>query len=400
MTIKDDVLPGSFKGVPFLISKSSVSGGRKDVLHEFPNSNRQTIEDLGLLPRSFTVKAILNADTDNENYLQRRDALLAALEQGGAGVLVHPLYGQIENVVCRSYTADEEFTALGDGAITINFAISDDLGVPVVSQTTLSAIEQANDDFQAAAVADIAENFNVDTFNLNSMTDALATGNDMISSFQASTNVIQAAADEIDTFNSQLSEMTANIVSLVQAPQNLADSIDTTFNLIDSLYPTVEATVNVLTGLFGFNDGVELREESTVSRKERNQNDLLFRASMQSMSLGWAYFNTAQIEFETVEDIEAAADVLEAQFQKVIAADGFTDATKSRLIDLRTLMQRFFDDQKLTARQLITVKSNLTSCRLLSFQYYGHSGEGERIGSLNNTDDITFIEGNLTILTA
>ena len=45
MSIVDDVVQGSYAGIPFLTSKSSVSGGRKDVLKKFINSDDQTVED-------------------------------------------------------------------------------------------------------------------------------------------------------------------------------------------------------------------------------------------------------------------------------------------------------------------------------------------------------------------
>lgn len=400
MTLLNELHEGSFKGVTFLIARSNISGGRKDVLHSFINSDKQTVEDLGLKPRVYQVTAIVNADITNKNYIQRRDQLLSILEQGGAGTLVHPFYGRIDNVVARSFTLLEEMTELGDGKINITFAVSDNFGIPVQSQNTLSIIEKSNAAFLAAINADFAAKYKVDPRNLNSFTDAVATLNDVVDSFEGKTSFLQAAADEIDSFTKELSDFSENITSFVTNPQSLSDSITNLFTSIDNLYPTVQATADVLTGFFDFNDDKEQKQNTTASRIERNKNDDLVQAAMQNMSLGFAYFNTAQIEFETVEEIESASDCLEIQYQKVIVAEGLQEETKAELKTLRVEMQKFFDQQKVTARRLITVYTNLTTARLLSYQYYGDSSEGERIAILNNTADVSFIDGDVLILTA
>lgn len=400
MALIDELPPGSYKGYTFLIASSRMTGGRKDVLHSFPNSDKQTVEDLGLRPRVYEVAAIINSNAKNENYVARRNGLLAILEEGGPGTLIHPLYGQIDNIVARTWTPVENMTELGDGKINIIFTVSDDPGVPVISQNTLSVIERQYRDFLGSINSDVAENFGVNTFNLNSFTDSVATMNDMVDEFRANTDFIQAAADEINSFTKELSEFEANITTLINSPQALADSINNLFLTVGNLYATVEATVAVLAGFFDFNDDKTPRIETTASKIERNKNDNLMKAAMQNMSLSLAYFNTAQIDFVTVDDVETSADALEIQYQKVIAAEGLQEITKTELKELRDEMQKFFDQQKINAAQLITVNTNLTSARLLAYQYYGDSERGEQIANLNNTGDVSFIEGDVTILTA
>lgn len=400
MSLKDDLHPGSYKGYSFLIASSNVTGGRKNVVHSYPNSDKQTVEDLGLIPRVFQVAAIVNANAQNNNYLQRRNGLLAVLEEGGEGTLFHPLYGQVENVVVRTWTLIEDLTELGDGKISITFTVSNDLGVPVKSQNTLSSIDKSNDDLLEAINVDTASNFKVDTSNLNSFNDSKTTLEEIADSFSENTSFLQASADEINAFSRELVAFQNDIVALVQSPQRLADGIQTLFNAVGNLYPTAAATADVLAGFFGFNDEKITRQETTKSRIERNNNDNILRAAMQNTALSLAYLSTAQIEFSTVSDIEERADLLEIQYQKVVSSGGFTEETKAVLKEMRDNMQGFFDDQKLTARQLITINSNVTSSRLLAFQYYGDSTDGEVIGKLNNTIDVTFLEDDLIILTA
>lgn len=395
MSLLDELQPGSYKGVSFLIGSSNVAGGRKDIKHSFPDSNRQAIEDLGLSPRIYSITATITGD----NYIASRDRFISVLEEGGTGILIHPLYGQIENVVARSYTLVENMTELGDGRISIVFEISDDIGIPEQSENTLSLIEKANDDLTAAVADDIVENYTVTTSHTNSFTDATSKLDDMVDTITDKTSFLQASADEINAFNQTLSDFSASITDLVQAPQALADSINNLYTGINNLYPTAAATVEVLKGLFGFGDDDTPRNEDTASRIERNLNDRIINQSNQTIALGSAYFNSAQIDYDTVTDIEVIADDLEIQYQKIIATDGLTETTKDSLKNMRVQMQAFFNDQKLSARQLITVNTSLTSARLLAYKFYGSSDDGEQIAEINDTDDITFLSGDVQVLT-
>ncbi len=82
----------SFRGVSFGVTADESEGGRRTVTHEFPQREAPYVEDLGGAPRRFTVQAfVLGSD-----YMSRRDALEAALQQPGPGTLVHPWYGEVQ----------------------------------------------------------------------------------------------------------------------------------------------------------------------------------------------------------------------------------------------------------------------------------------------------------------
>ena len=62
------------------------AAGRRVAIHEYPYRDDAWAEDLGKLPRRFTIQAFIVGD----DVYQQRDALLKACEQSGAGTLVHP----------------------------------------------------------------------------------------------------------------------------------------------------------------------------------------------------------------------------------------------------------------------------------------------------------------------
>lgn len=396
MSLAEDLSPASYKGVPFLVTSASLSGGRKDVKHSFPNSDTQVIEDLGLAPRSYSLEIVITGD----NYIQVRDRIISTLEEGGAGPLVHPFYGRIENIAARTYTLSEDMTGLGAGRLSVSFEPSIGTGIPTATITTLNGVAAKNEELQAAVNADIVEGFSITESFTGNFTAGVDLLNGVVDAIEDKTDLLQAAADQIDAYTQQISDFSNNVLSLVQAPQALADSLGSLFDSIDNLYPSIEATAAVLAGFFDFGDDDVVLNVTTAGRAERAQNQAVVNASMQSMALGYAYLNAVQIDFENTDEIEAAADELEIQYQKIVDAGGLSDEAKSAMTDLRLDSQLFFDQQKLTVRQVIDVVTNLTSARLLSYRYYGTSADGEKIVTLNEAEDVAFMEGAVKVLSA
>ena len=106
----------SFRGIPFLIGSLDTEGGRKDITHEYPNSDRRLNEDLGLLNKTFTIRGLVKTLDD----FTSRDRLIEALEWGGAGELVHPTFGAI-TVAAKPYTVSENTTEIGIARFSMVF---------------------------------------------------------------------------------------------------------------------------------------------------------------------------------------------------------------------------------------------------------------------------------------
>lgn len=94
--------PGSWRGVGFVLDAGQTAAGRRVAIHEYPYRDDAWAEDLGKLPRRFSVQAYLVGD---DVYAQR-DAMLKACEQSGAGTLVHPTLGSLSCVLLEFATTD------------------------------------------------------------------------------------------------------------------------------------------------------------------------------------------------------------------------------------------------------------------------------------------------------
>lgn len=80
---------GSFKGAKFYVQDSELEVGRRVQLHEYPLRDTPYAEDLGRKARKLQFEAYCIGS----DYNVARDALIAKVEEGGGGVLVHPYHG-------------------------------------------------------------------------------------------------------------------------------------------------------------------------------------------------------------------------------------------------------------------------------------------------------------------
>ncbi|WP_241700976.1 DNA circularization protein, partial [Cronobacter sakazakii] len=85
----------SFRGVPFEVESDEGIFGRRVQVHEYPNRDKPFTEDLGRAARRITINAYLIGD----DYPEKRDRLIAAIETEGAATLVHPYYGEMKGNV-------------------------------------------------------------------------------------------------------------------------------------------------------------------------------------------------------------------------------------------------------------------------------------------------------------
>ena len=391
------ILDGSFKGVPISINSGSVIGGRKHVVKQFPSRDTQNVEDLGLQPRKYALQIIINDKVD-QDYFAYRDRLIAALESKGSGELIHPLYGRVSDVVAVSFTINERFSEFGDATISVQFEVDGNRGIPQSSGNVVTEIATLNSVVQTAVQSSIADVYTVTTSFTGNFTAAVDKVNAIIDKARESTDFIGEAAVTLDEFSAELGELSANVNSLVSNPQALATSFTSLMESVQGLYASSEATFETMIGFFGFGDDDTPITQDTAGRIERQQNNDILNGAMNASSLGYAYLNAVDIEFQTTAEIDDLIARLDSQFEAV-QEDGTTQEVKDDLTDMRVKVLEAFDEVRVNTSQIITVETVTTSIRLLGFDYYGDDDSGETLATLNNISDVSFVEGNVEILT-
>lgn len=116
-TFLQNLRPASFKNVPFEVTSEDFTGGRNVVVHEFVQRNKPYVEDLGRKTRRVRFDAWIAASIDNNwNPFEQRDALIAAIEEGGVGQFVSPFFGTLQGHVI-DYSVKQQSTQ--DGGMVV-----------------------------------------------------------------------------------------------------------------------------------------------------------------------------------------------------------------------------------------------------------------------------------------
>lgn len=399
----EDLRECGYRGAFFFIEAAETQGGRKDTLKQFVGSDRQVVEDLGLLRRTFVLDGIIAPRTTAEgrvlvSFKQSKEALLAALDKGGRGVLSHPFFGRIEDVVVRTWKLDETTRAIGRAKISITFAISDTEGLPLPSINQLANIRSLAAAAQATVGSTLATAFSVAKNATSNFEDAVTKIKKQFALVSSVTDPLKALASNIDKFNQLISVASTGAAGLIAAPTALRDSILQIYTGLNGLYATVEATLGAFVGLFDFGTDDVSTLGVTAQAIERQKNRDILNNGLQTLALSYAYENTTQIDFKTVDAIEEASNTLEDQYQRLFSSPTIDNDVLDTLTELREVTQGFLDEQKLTTRQVITVSTNPTTTRLLAYRYYGSDELGDDLAELNNLNFSSFLDGDVKVL--
>ncbi|MCK4962075.1 MAG: DNA circularization N-terminal domain-containing protein [Anaerolineales bacterium] len=403
MTIQDELYQGSFRGARFLVVEATTDFGRKQVKHEYPNSDRQKIEDLGLRPRSFTLTVEISGPTtiDSRSYQQKKDDLLTALETAGPGTLSHPFFFSSFEVVARPGSVTERMSELGIARFSLTFDISNRNTDPQPATTSLSQINQALDNTAAAINTNISSTWNVSTGLNTASAEALL---NVFSDFtENTTNTFNKLEQPANEFNAILGDFTDNIGDLIQAPQDLADAYQSVILSSSGLYQTTEESLQIFLRFFNFGDDIDEFPDTTEERIERNQNNKLIKDATQVSYLSLSYQFAAETTFTTITEITDLQERLETQYQKQVENNVNSEILLS-LNELRVLANQFLESEKLNASQVIEQDVKENSLSVIAFEYYGDVDDlQDRTNTLVDlnrpkSNNITFVEGEIEIL--
>lgn len=146
----EQLQPGSWRGVGFVMDAAETHAGRRTAVHEYPYRDTVWVEDLGRLPRRFNFQAFLVGD----DCYQQRAAMMQACEQPGSGTLVHPTLGSVECVLIDFTTTDRRER----GRVvecSFQFVVSGDILFPDASQATGSLVNSSASSLFGASSGDL-----------------------------------------------------------------------------------------------------------------------------------------------------------------------------------------------------------------------------------------------------
>lgn len=141
-----NLLPASFRGVPFAVLADETGGGRRIALHQYPGRDDPWAEDMGRAARSFRFRGfIVDGDVvfaGGPIQLQRA-LLIAAFERSGSGLLTHPTLGPLTVSVAR-FAVGQDLGAGRMSSVDVEFVESGKRQFPSLLSTSKGLLSAAN----------------------------------------------------------------------------------------------------------------------------------------------------------------------------------------------------------------------------------------------------------------
>lgn len=222
---RDKLKPASFRGVPFEVDSDDMAVGRRAQTHEYPGRDVPYTEDIGRSARELTIEAFVVG----EDFMAKRDALLAAIELGGAGELIHPWYGSMKLNVDGKCRVRHSWRDGRYCVITINLVESGQLESPVAVADTKKQTELAADAANEQIKKEFWKFFTVGGLPSFALDDALAGLDEYMSALEA------GMANLTVISNTALNVLKGDFRDLLPNAYSLANSIVGVFNQGEAL---------------------------------------------------------------------------------------------------------------------------------------------------------------------
>jgi prophage DNA circulation protein len=391
-----DLKSAKYKGVEFLFEKMSTTGGNRLVKFNYPGSDKQSLEVQGKAPPTFT----LNIWIQHENYYQDRDDLLRVLNDGLSGVLVHPTFGDIENVINGQYTLSEQISELGHAKLTVAFELDDAPGIPTQSGNLVAEVQAESDVLNNQLAVDFSEDFKVDAGLVGNFADAVASVEGFVADSISAAKKQIADNPTISSFKASSDSFLSSVNTLVQLPSSLAGQVSSTFAQLDSLYTGANARLAVFTDMFSFGDDDVAIRPTTAGRIQRKRNRVAMQTVVKTQALSYAYVSAGEIEYASTDDLDKVQSQLEDQYLSIRDSSSISNESLEQLDRVRVQALKTLDLSRVNTRSIVTVDTDQMPLSVLAFNYYGNTDLVDQIAALNNISQNAFVEGQVRILTA
>lgn len=388
-----ELVGASFRGVPFLVERSERGGGRRVVVHEFPQRDNPFVEDLGRRARTFKIDGyVIGSD-----YVAQRDALMAALEDvAGPGELVHP-YHRLRRAVCVNVSVSETRADGGMATFAIEFAEAPtQVPVPTVVADAPTVVAAKATTAKAATKAELAQRFNpvgLPAFALASAETALRRASDAMGSFVAP---VVTSTQELAELTGKLHVITATASSLVRQPDGIIDAFtDALASFASAAVSAPGAVVDALLETYAAGLG-DPPAPTTLTRAREAGNHVALTGALRQVFATEAARLVPTVPYASIEDATAARDRVAAVLEEQAAIAG--DTAYPELVSLRSEVLRSVPGSSVFARVIDVQRSTAVPSLLLAYQLYGSVDQEADVIARNRIAHPGFIAGALKVL--
>lgn len=410
MSWRDKLQKGSFRGAPFLWQKADAEVGRRTARHDYPLRDDAYFEDMGKVPREFTLEVfVLGPD-----YMDDRDALIAALEEPGPGTLVHPTMGTLSVQLAGKARISELTDEGGMARFTLPFVLAGENKLPSSYVDTASVVESKSDavlstisnEFEANAAVSIAKS----SFSL---------AEEFINTCKSATAKIAAVKSEVAKVQADLARMKASLNELISAPYELAQAIQGLITSVTLLAEDPLPALDLYKDFFDFgSDGYDKSYTTRMERQEADGQEAVTSlvqvsaiasaaSAMAVMDLsGVAYQDALAIRDLIIDKIDAVLEmpikgsVSEGGYNRPTSAAeyGISDDIYNALSELRLAVFNDISERGADLARIISYTPETTLPALvIAYKLYGDISKTDEIVSRNRIPHPGFVQGGEAI---
>ena len=378
----------SFRGVPFEVTSSNLSIGRRTQTFEYPQRDDPFIEDMGRSKRTIRITAFVVG----YDYIARMKRLIAACEKPGSGRLIHPWLGSME--VTPTDLSAPVFESNRVASVSLTFVESGKLQYP-------NALLDVGAKCLSAAQLLVNAEFDefVRTFDLSGAQDFVkeAVGLDLQGILNSET--VQSVCDAFDLAE-ELATLSHDVITLAEG------GADALFNRVLDTYglqgfaSTVHAWTDVSHRFRSLTQSSELNSAKPQAVASRTTSERIEKANAagQAMIRGLSVANmvVAASEIGTSNDrLDASTPVQTAPYDDLIAVRNeileaideeslkvSSDPIYEALCESRSAVYEAITQRAENQARLVSFKpSSVQPALVLAYDYYGDaSREAEIVG--------------------
>lgn len=287
MSYRDRLQTGSFRNVPFFIEAHTLDGGRRAVLHEFPERDDPYTEDLGRRGRSYAI----DCHIIGEDYFGHRDALIRALERSGPGVLIHPYLGR-KDVQVTNFSLTESITEGRICKFSITFLergrILNPFGffssVFAVFDQVNQVIADVRSDFETLVEFASFPSFVVDSFTSIAF-ETVDMFNEAIGIVPATLSELTGVQDQIFDMGNQITDIFSTASTDDTVPGQIFDAFTDTQQDMTTITPNHSEKQQILDYVIANNTTDQFLTDTTPSRAQEKQNTETFFRAIESVAI-------------------------------------------------------------------------------------------------------------------
>ena len=399
MTWRDNLREGSFKGVSFKVQDSDREGSRRLVINKYPFRDVPFTEDLGRNEKKWSISGYIVGP----DYMDGRDALLDAVENGGAGTLIHPYYGTI-NAIAGEWRFRESQTEGGYVSFSIGFVEPGENIFPDGAPVPSALVELEADALISAVRTDFINNIQLDSV-AEWVRDSYSSGLTQASNvFENIQNLGGINAQGTVALVNQAADWVANVADLKVPSLSLigditatADKLITTFKGLRDLAPSASDSVANLDQFASYT--LDRSPSNTAQATVSNSNALVTETFIKSVALANEAKAATEQEFTSYGEAIATRKALLEKID-TLAGETKNDTVYDQYRAVRQTVALAIPADEVSLPRITTIKTKQdTPSLVIAYDVYGDVSNEADIIARNNVRNPSFVPGgDVTVL--